>query len=72
MMCCAGLPSPVMLLFNKPIRDLLPQMHKEPININNDDAEYEAIKVDIFRTMILTKNHHVIIDFLTNRTKSLI
>ena len=40
----AGLPSLAMLLFNRPIRGLLPQMNRQPININNDDAQYEALK----------------------------
>ena len=34
----AGLHSPVTLLFNRSIRGLLPQMNREPINTNNDDA----------------------------------
>ena len=39
-----GLPSPATLLFNKPITALLPQMNREPININADDEHYEALK----------------------------
>ena len=39
-----GLPSPATLLLNRPIGGLLPQMHREPIKINNDDAKYEALK----------------------------
>ena len=39
----AGLSSPAMLLFIRPIRGLLPQMNREPININNNDACYEAL-----------------------------
>ena len=44
MLIDAGLPSPTMLLFSKPIRVLLPQMNREPININNDNAKYEMYK----------------------------
>ena len=33
-----GLPSPSTLVFNRPIRGPLPQMHREPINIKNNDA----------------------------------
>ena len=40
----AGLPSPAFLLFNRLIRGLLPQMNREAININNDDAQYEVLK----------------------------
>ena len=40
----AKLPSPAMLLFNRPIRGLLPQMNRGPININNDDGQNEALK----------------------------
>ena len=39
-----GLPSPVTLLFNIPIRGLLLQKNNEPIDINNDDVQYEALK----------------------------
>ena len=38
------LPSPVALLFNSPVRGLLPKMNREPININNDGAQYGALK----------------------------
>ena len=34
----AGLPSPATLLFYRTIRGLLPQMNREPTNINNDDV----------------------------------
>ena len=37
------LPSPAMLLLNRPIRGLLPEVNIEPINIYNDDAQYEAL-----------------------------
>ena len=40
----AGLPSPAMLLFKRPIRELLSEMNRETININNDDTQYEAFK----------------------------
>ena len=39
-----GPPSPTTLLFNRLIKGLLLQMHREPININNDDAQYEALE----------------------------
>ena len=39
-----GVPSPATLLLNRPIQSQLPQMNREPININNDDAKYEALK----------------------------
>ena len=39
-----GLPSPATLLFNRPIRALLPQMNREPININADEEHYKALK----------------------------
>ena len=39
-----GLPSTAILLFNRPIRGLLPQINREPININSKDAQYEALK----------------------------
>ena len=56
-MCISeGLPSAAMLLFKRPIRGLLPQMNMELINIDNDDAEYEALKpieVNTLRTVIL-------------------
>ena len=38
-----GLPNPAILLLNRPIRGLLPKMSREPININIDDAQYEAL-----------------------------
>ena len=40
----AGLPSPITMLFNRLIRGLLPQMNRNPININSDDLHHEAIK----------------------------
>ena len=40
----AGLLTPAMLLFSRPERDVLCQMNREPININNDDAYYETLK----------------------------
>ena len=38
-----GIPSPAMLLLNRPIRVLLPQIGREPMNINKDDAYYETL-----------------------------
>ena len=40
----AWLPSPAMMLLKRPIRALLPQIDREPINVNNDDEYYEALK----------------------------
>ena len=39
-----GISIPTMLLFNGPIRVLLPQISREPININKDNKYYEALK----------------------------
>ena len=39
-----GIPSPATLLFNRPLRVLLPQIDREPINNTNDDEYYEALK----------------------------
>ena len=38
----AGLPSPATLLFNRPIKGLLPQITRELFNINGDDKHFEA------------------------------
>ena len=40
----AGLSSPATLLFNRPIGDPLFKMNREPLNIDNNDAQYEALK----------------------------
>ena len=47
----AGIPSPATLLFNRPIRSLLPQMNREPINIKNYNAYYEALKIMTVNTL---------------------
>ena len=39
-----GLPSTAIMLFNRPIRGLLPLMNRELININNDDTHYETLE----------------------------
>ena len=39
-----GLPSTATLLFNRPMGALLPQMNREPININAFDIHYEVLK----------------------------
>ena len=36
--------SPAMLLFNRPIRALLPQLGRKPINVNNNEEYNEALK----------------------------
>ena len=33
-----------MMLFNRPIGVLLPQIGREPINVNNDDEYYDTLK----------------------------
>ena len=40
----AGIPSPATQFFNTPIRGLLLQMNRDPIRINNNDAQYGAHK----------------------------
>ena len=40
----AGLMSPPTLLFNRPMRVMLPQMNRETINVNPDNERYEALK----------------------------
>ena len=40
----ASLPSPATLSFNQPIRALLPQINREPININADVEHYNVLK----------------------------
>ena len=53
-------PSPAMILLNRPIRELLPQIGREPININNDDEYYEALKS---RQEAYTKNNDTCKDY---------
>ena len=38
-----GLPSPATLLFNHPIRGIMPKINRPPIGVNNDDEHYEAL-----------------------------
>ena len=40
----AGLPSPATVLFNRPIQGLLPQINRVPINVDNDNMQYEALE----------------------------
>ena len=40
----AGSLSPPMMIFNRPIRVILSQIGREPINVNNDDEYYKALK----------------------------
>ena len=40
----SGLPSPATLLFNRPIRALLLKINREPINFNDDNEHFEALK----------------------------
>ena len=42
-----------MMLFSRPVRGLLPQMNREPINVNNDNLHYEALEV--CQKMIMAK-----------------
>ena len=44
MLMCAGLPSPAMMLFNRPIRALLLQICRGLINVNNNDDYHKALK----------------------------
>ena len=37
-----GLPSPARLLFNNPIRGIMPILSRSPIGPNNNDEHYEA------------------------------
>ena len=39
-----GLPCLATLLFNRPMRVLLPQMNREQINFNADDKHYDTLK----------------------------
>ena len=39
-----GLLSPAVMLFNRPIWSLLLQISRAPINIDNDDAQYETLE----------------------------
>ena len=54
MLVSTGLPSPAMMLFNRPIRALLPQIGGDPMSISNDDEYYEALKS---RQKVYTKNN---------------
>ena len=38
-----GLPSPAMLLFNCPVRDIMPVMDRPPINVDNDDKHHQTL-----------------------------
>ena len=38
-----GLPSPTMLLFNCPVRGIMPVMDRPPINIDNDDEHHQTL-----------------------------
>ena len=38
-----GLPNPVTLLFNSPIRDFKLKINRSPINTNNEDDNYETL-----------------------------
>ena len=41
----AGLPSPASLLSSMPIRPMLLQVNREPINCHTDDENYRALKL---------------------------
>ena len=58
---------PATMLFNRPIRGLLPQVNREPIDINNDDAQYKALKAHqnkYIKAMRLTKTHNLFLQDL--------
>ena len=38
-----GLPSPAMLLFNFPVRGIMPVMDRPPINVDNDDKNHQTL-----------------------------
>ena len=49
-----GLPSPAMLLFNYPVRGIMPIIDRLLININNDDDYYEvSVKMMLSEIMFL-------------------
>ena len=39
-----GLQSPAAILFSRPIQGFLHQINRGPISVDNDDAQYEALK----------------------------
>ena len=39
-----GLLNPTMILFSGLIKDLLPQVNRDSINVNNDDTYFEALE----------------------------
>ena len=43
MLTVAGLPGLAMMLFNRPIRGLLLQMNRDPLNLDNDHLHDEAL-----------------------------
>ena len=55
-----GLPSPATLLADRLVRSMLPELNKEPININYDGVQHEAIKlnkINTLRAMMLAMSH---------------
>ena len=51
-----GLPRPAMLLFNQPIRGIMPIINRPPIGLNYNDDHHEAlikIQTKMIGTMIL-------------------
>ena len=38
-----GLPSPVTMLFNCPIRDIMPIMNRSPVDRDYDEEHYEVL-----------------------------
>ena len=50
-----GLPRPTMLLFNHPMRGIIPTISRPLVNSNNNDEHYEASvkRQRMIRTMIL-------------------
>ena len=54
-----GLPSPTTLLFNHPIRGIMPIINRPPIDLNNDDEHYEALvkrQMKMIRIIILPES----------------
>ena len=65
-----GLPSPAILLFKRPIKSLLPQMNREPININNDDIHYEVLKAHHNKYVKNNDTHKDPLSFPTGSTEA--
>ena len=65
--------SPATMLLSRPIRGLLPQMSREPINVNNDNAQYKTLEdhQKIYIMDINTQKDHSVLFFLARSTVAL-